>query len=231
MKDTLLKVLSWVDTPTVCNAIEMAQGGRGFDQYTRATVQCSTTKSLPIVGFARTAKIASKEPPIEACEVLRKRRLEYYHYVADSAAPSLMVIEDVDYPDCAGAYWGEINAHIHAKFGLSGVLTNGVMRDLQDLPEQFAIIAGSIGPSHAHAHVREIGRPVQVFGLTVKEGDFIHADRHGAVIIPPDILPKLDQTIAHLIEMESIVLGPISKENFDIEDLLKAWDDFEALRV
>ena len=231
MKDTLLKVLSWVDTPTVCNAIEIVQGQRGFDQFTKSTVQCSSGSGLPVVGFARTARIAAKDEPKETQEVLRKRRLDYYRYVSDSTNPSVMVIEDTDYPNCVGAFWGEINAQIHTKFGLSGVLTNGVMRDLDDVPERFPIIAGSIGPSHAYVHVKDFGKPVNVFGLSVQEGDFIHADRHGAVVIPPEVLPNMDQAIARLIELESVILGPVSQENFTIDDLQKAWDRFEAMRV
>jgi len=44
------------------------------------------------------------------------------------------------------------------------------MRDLGGLPEGFPVIAGSVGPSHAFVHVREIGTPVTVFGLTVADG-------------------------------------------------------------
>ncbi len=34
----LLKVLQSIDTPTVCNAIEVAQGRRGFSEFTRGTM-------------------------------------------------------------------------------------------------------------------------------------------------------------------------------------------------
>ena len=59
----LLKLLQSVDTPTVCNAIEVAQGKRGFSQFTRGTMICSATQGGSMVGFANTAKIAAKEPP------------------------------------------------------------------------------------------------------------------------------------------------------------------------
>ena len=42
---------------------------------------------------------------------------------------------DFTVPDAIGAYWGEINTSIHKSFGLAGTLTDGVMRDLGDLPE------------------------------------------------------------------------------------------------
>ena len=40
MDETLLTLLRSVDTPTVCNAIEVAQGRRGFDRFTRGTMLC-----------------------------------------------------------------------------------------------------------------------------------------------------------------------------------------------
>ena len=39
--DDLLTLLRSVDTPTVCNAIEVAQGRRGFNRFTRGTMQHS----------------------------------------------------------------------------------------------------------------------------------------------------------------------------------------------
>ena len=75
----------------------------------------------------------------------------------------------------------KINTQVHKGFGLSGTLTNGVMRDLGDLASDFQVLAGSIGPSHAFVHVVDFDQPVTVYGLEVAPGDFIHADRHGAV--------------------------------------------------
>ena len=38
MDTALLTLLKSVDTPTVCNAIEVAQGKRGFNAFTRGTM-------------------------------------------------------------------------------------------------------------------------------------------------------------------------------------------------
>ena len=159
----LLKLLQSIDTPTVCNAIEVAQGKRGFSQFTRGTMVCSAPQSGPLVGFAKTAKIAALSPPNEDKEIIKNRRMEYYRYMSEVSGPSIAVIEDLDFPDCIGAYWGEINTKIHKRFGLSGVLTNGVVRDLGDLAEDFPVIAGSIGPSHGFVHVREIDTEIKLF--------------------------------------------------------------------
>ena len=109
-----------------------------------------------MVGFARTAKIAGREPPIEDPDVVRARRLDYFRNMAEGPRPAIAVLEDMDYPDCVSAWWGEVHTNVHKGLGLNGALTNGVMRDLGDLAEGFPVVAGSIGPSHAFVH--EIGR-------------------------------------------------------------------------
>lgn len=230
MDDSLLDLLKSVDTPTVCNSIEVAQGRRGFDRFTRGTVICTEPEAGAIVGFARTASlsaIAPTEPP----EIIRARRMDYYRYMAESLKPAIAVVEDMDYPNAIGAYWGEVNTTIHKGFGLSGTLTNGVVRDLGDLPKGYPVIAGSIGPSHAFVHIKTIGQPVRVFGLTVAEGDLIHADRHGALVVPKDVIPNLANAIHKLLETEKLILDPARAEGFDFAAFEAAWTAFENART
>ena len=231
MNDALLNVLRSVDTPTVCNAIEAAQGKRGFNNFTKATMVASAPEEKSVVGYALTAKIAATSAPDEPAESLKERRMAYYKYMAEGQRPSVAVIEDCDFPNCVGAFWGEINTTVHKGFGVSGVVTNGVVRDLGDLPTGFPVIAGSIGPSHAFVHVREFGKPVSVFGLAVEEGDLVHADRHGALVIPSLVIPSLQHAIEKLIATERLVLDPASKPDFDFEAFAKAWAAFEAART
>ena len=231
MNDALLNVLRSVDTPTVCNAIEAAQGKRGFNNFTKATMVASAPEEKSVVGYALTAKIAATSAPQEPAESVKERRMAYYKYMAEGQRPSVAVIEDCDFPNCVGAFWGEINTTVHKGFGVSGVVTNGVVRDLGDLPTGFPVIAGSIGPSHAFVHVREFGKPVSVFGLAVEEGDLVHADRHGALVIPSLVIPSLQHAIEKLIATERLVLDPASKPDFDFEAFAKAWAAFEAART
>ena len=231
MNDALLNVLRSVDTPTVCNAIEAAQGKRGFNNFTKATMVASAPEEKSVVGYALTAKIAATSAPEEPAESLKERRMAYYKYMAEGQRPSVAVIEDCDFPNCVGAFWGEINTTVHKGFGVSGVVTNGVVRDLGDLPTGFPVIAGSIGPSHAFVHVREFGKPVSVFGLVVEESDLVHADRHGALVIPSLVIPSLQHAIEKLIATERLVLDPASKPDFDFEAFAKAWAAFEAART
>jgi len=230
MDTQLLTLLRSVDTPTVCNAIEVAQGKRGFNAFTRGTMLASDPKGV-MVGYAVTAQIAALAPPTEDTATIRARRMAYYKAMAEGPKPSVAVVEDLDYPHCIGAYWGEVNTTIHKGFGMSGALTNGVMRDLGDLAPDFPVVAGSIGPSHGFVHVRSVNQPIRVMGLDVRPGDLIHADRHGAVVIPPEVLGQLAAAIARMQSTEKLVLDPARSPGFDFAAFETAWEAFEKARV
>lgn len=231
MDEKLLALLREVDTPTVCNSIEVAQGKRGFDRFTRGTVLCSDAAAGPIVGYARTAKIAALEPPSEPVETIKARRMGYYRYMSEGPRPAVAVVEDIDFPACVGAYWGEINTTVHKGFGVSGTVTNGVMRDLGDMPSGYPVVAGSIGPSHGFVHVREFDTPVEVFGLRVSPGELVHADRQGALVVPQDVVPKLYDAIETMQASEQLVLGPAREPGFDFAAFEAAWRAFENART
>ena len=230
MKISLLNLLQSVDTPTVCNAIEVAQGKRGFNDFTRGTMLASDTKGV-IVGYAVTAQIAAIEPPTEAVSVIRERRMSYYKAMSENVKPSIAVVEDLDYPNCIGAFWGEVNTTIHKGFGMSGALTNGVMRDLGDMAEGFPVVAGSIGPSHGFVHVRSVNQPINIFGMNIKSGDLVHADRHGAVVVPTDVIDDLEASILKMQQTERLVLDPARKKGFDFNAFETAWNNFEKART
>ncbi|WP_299676672.1 RraA family protein [uncultured Roseobacter sp.] len=230
MDEALLTLLRQVDTPTVCNAIEVAQGKRGFNAFTRGTMLCSAPGEA-MVGYARTARIRAVSPPEEPPEVIKTRRMAYYKYMAEGPRPGVAVVQDMDGADAIGAYWGEVNTNIHKSFGLSGALTNGVMRDLGDLPEGFPVVAGSIGPSHGFVHVLDFDETVEIFGMRVAPGALVHADRHGAVVIPEDAVPRLSEAIATLMRSEKIVFDAVKGKRLDFEEFEAVWAAFEAART
>ena len=229
--EDLLALLRSVDTPTVCNAIEVAQGRRGFNRFTRGTMQHSKPGDPALVGFARTAKISGLSPPTEPADVIRARRMDYFRSMAAGSGPTVAVVEDVDYPNCIAGWWGEVHVAVHKGLGLAGAVTNGVMRDLDVIDEGFPVLAGSIGPSHGYVHVVEIGTPVNIMGMRVQQDELIHADRHGALVIPADLILMLKQAIDKVVASEDIVLGPAREPGFDINKLEEVWAAFEAART
>ncbi len=226
-----IRSLTQFDTPTISNAIEVAQGTRGYDRFSRGTPVSAMNGAKAMCGYARTAKLSGIKPPTESPEIIKARRLDYFKYMAKGDEPTVCVVEDIDAPDCVSAWWGEVHTAVHLGLGMSGAFTNGVMRDLDDHEAGFPVVAGSIGPSHMFVHVTEINIPVTVFGMTIKPGELVHADQHGAVVIPEEVLPKLGAAIKTLLESEQIILGPARQPGFDIDKLEEAWKAFEKART
>ena len=227
----LIELLEKVDTPTVCNAIEVVHGRRGFNQFTRGTMQHCRPGMPAMVGRARTARIAGLAPPIESDEIIKTRRLEYFRAMAREPGQTVAVIEDLDYPNCIAGWWGEVHVAVHKGLGLKGAITNGVMRDLDVIDNEFPILAGSIGPSHGFVHVRDLGVQVSIIGMQVNEDDLIHGDRHGALVIPEEVIPELEKAIGTVVANENLILGPARQPDFNIEKLEAAWANFEARRT
>jgi len=229
--ESLLALLKEIDTPTVCNAIEVAQGRRGFDRFTVGTMQHSRPGAPAVVGFARTARISGAAPARESAATLGDRRRSYYRYMATGTVPAVAVIEDMDFPNAIGAWWGEVNVALHKGLGMLGAVTNGVMRDLDAIDPGFPVLAGSIGVSHGFVHVVETDIRVEVMGMHVEPGELIHADRHGALVIPAQVIPELEAAVKSVVSREEIILGPAQAPDFSIERLETAWAAYEAART
>ena len=223
----LFEALVEADTPTVCNALEIVMGGRTASGFTTRRVVPMDADLLPIVGYAVTAKLRASGPPEDRADEVLRRRLAYYRMVGEAAGrePTIVVIEDTDDPAGVGAFWGEVNVAIHLGLGVKGVLTNGSMRDLGDVDEGFQVLAGTIGPSHAHVHVTDLALPVSVLGLEIAPGDLIHADRHGAVVIRPEHAQQLPQAIDDLKRNEAPIIDAARAEGFDLATLLQLWSN------
>ena len=220
------------DTPTVCNAIEVAMGHRGFDGFTRRAMTWTGPPDARIVGVARTARIAGRTPPDAPPEEIRARRMDYFRAMANGPRPAVAVVEDIDGDAAMGAWWGEVHARVHREvFGLAGALTNGLVRDLGDLPAEFPVLAGSVGPSHGFVHVHDIGTDVCIFGMTVRDGDVVHADRHGAVAIPADVLDDLPDALDRLSAAEGILLDALDAGPVDFDAFQTLWTRFETART
>src|SRR5206468_187305 len=106
------------------------------------------------------------------------------------------VVHDLDEPRGQGAQWGEVQANIHRALGCAGVITDGSVRDLDEVRALgFQFAAAHISVSHAYVHMVDFGLPIKVGGLWVKPGDLIHADQHGAVTIPAEIAPRIPEAV------------------------------------
>jgi regulator of RNase E activity RraA len=210
------------DTPTICNGLELVMPERQALGFTTEQLFPTDQTLPPIVGYARTATIRSVEPPARDAAAMREQRLAYYSYIAAEPHPSVVVIQDIDTRPGFGAFWGEVQTAVHKGLGALGGVTNGSMRDLDQVAPGFQLLAGKIGPSHAHVHLVDFGGQVNVFGMTVRHGDVIHADRHGAVVVPFAALDGLPAAIDKIAKREKVILDAARAPGFTFEKLKAA---------
>lgn len=220
----LERLIAW-DTPTICNALEVVVPGRRATGFTTGVFTCLDPKLPPMVGRARTATIRATTPPEESAGDTKSRRARYYAYVADISSPTIAVIQDLDAAPGFGAFWGEVNTAVHQGLGCAGAITNGSMRDLDDCAPGFQLLAAKVGPSHAHVHLVDFGSPVTIFGMRVVHDDVIHADRHGAVVIPAAAVRELPAAVDLLQRREAVILEAARSGDFDIAKLEAATAD------
>ena len=100
---------------------------------------------------------------------------------------------------------------------------SGLLRDLDAIDKSYQVLANGIGPSHAYVHVVEFDTSVNIHGLFIRDGDIIHADQHGAVIIPNKALSIIKRAINHMNKKEKHLIEAAKQDNFNIEKLKEAW--------
>ena len=203
-----LDFLQSIDTPTVCNLVEIVAPERRGHGYTVDHLHCPFPELAPIVGFAKTVTFKAKDKvPLGEAGYMQKR-LDYLDYVEAAPRPSIMIMEDLDGEHVGyGAFWGEVQSNVHKALGALGVVTNGSIRDIPMIAPGFQMLAGSIVPSHAYVHVVEYGVDVTVAGMAVKSGDLIHADRHGAIVVPVDKIDTMKTALEGLAAREAKIIA------------------------
>ena len=186
-----LEALRAWDTPTICNALEIVVPARRAIGFTRRPLVACFPEMKPVVAFARTAMIRSREPHPRDRESANRIRLGYYEHIAAEPQPSLAVIQDIDAPDTGfGAFWGEVQTHVH---------------------------------------LVEFGGTVSVAGMMVSANDIIHADRHGAVVIPPEAVGKIPEAIDLLTRREKVLIEASKQPGFSVDRLRQAYREQDEI--
>jgi 4-hydroxy-4-methyl-2-oxoglutarate aldolase len=204
-------------TPTLANAIETFNVRPRTAGFTAGRIRCVFPELGPMVGYAVTATCrAAAPPPPEA----QARRAALWRAIEAVPAPRIVVIQDLDEPAGVGAFWGEVQSTIHHALGCAGTVTNGGVRDLDEVRALgFHFFAGSVVVSHAYVHLVDVGGPVEIDGLPVRTGDLLHADQHGVLSIPHDVADRLDDAVEQVNRHEREVLDYCRRPDFTQEGL------------
>jgi 4-hydroxy-4-methyl-2-oxoglutarate aldolase len=215
MTGECLAALAKLSTPTVSNAVELFNLRPRNEGFMSAEVRCLFPELGVMVGYAVTARFAARDREAGAVS-----RYDFWKYILSSPEPRVIVMEDVDDPPGVGAYFGEVQSTIHKRLGCVGVITNGCVRDLDEVRALgFHCFAQSACVSHAYVHLVDFGEPVKVGGVTVNPGDLLHADKHGVLIIPKECAGEVTKAAAQVVEREQQIIEFCRSADFSLEGL------------
>ena len=174
-----------------------------------------------MVGYASTAIVIAEQPAASGRGVDVG---DYWEFILSIPAPRIAVIQDIDQPCAIGSFWGEVNGNIHKALGCLGAVTNGGVRDLDEVRALgFQFAAAHISVSHAYVHMVDFGLPIKVGGLWVKPGDLVHADQHGAVTIPAEIAARIPDAVAKVEADERKIISLCKSPTFSADGLKQLY--------
>ena len=215
-----LEELRLYSSPTVANAVETFNLQPRTAGFMSSQIRCIFPEFGTMVGYAYTATIRASTTPPAAAGALRPAM---WRELEKIPSPRVIVIQDLDDPPGVGAYWGDVQSNIHRALGCTGTVTNGSVRDLDEVRALgFHFFAGSVSVSHAYVHLVEIGVPVQVGGLTVRPGDIIDGDQHGVLSVPREIAGRIAEGVAKVEQVERQLITYCQSPGFTrqgLEDL------------
>lgn len=215
-----LEQLRAFTTCTVANAIEYLGIKLRNSGFTDSTIQCRFPRLSPVVGYAVTLRLHGANPPMEGGSYVD--RTDWWDELAESPAPRIVVIEDADRHPGTAAFVGETHAAILQALDCVAVITNGAVRDLDQVERLgFQMFSGTVSVSHAYAHVANVDSTVRVAGLSISPGELLQADRNGIVKIPVAEAARIVEIAKKLRSREKEILRFCQSDRFSREGLRK----------
>ncbi len=211
--DELEALRGW-PTPAISNAIELFNIKPRNEGSMLPEIKCAFPDMKPMIGYAATAVITA-----ESSEGRRVPAPEWWEVIRKIPEPRIAVMHDIDRP-VIGSFWGEVNANIHTALGCVGTVTDGSVRDLDEVRELgFHFFSSCITVSHAYVHLIDVGVPIRVGGLMVKPGDLLLGDKHGVISIPLEIARDIPKAAQMMEDWERRVINFCKSKDFNIEGL------------
>jgi regulator of RNase E activity RraA len=208
-------------TCAISDAIETFGVRLRNEGFATVGFRCLFKDLPPMVGYAATLKIRAARSAEPGAAL---HPSEHWAKALDVPPPRIVVVEDLDDPAGVGSYWGEVNANLHRALGCIGVVTNGGVRDLEEVAAlRFHFFAAHISVSHANVHIVEAGTPVSVGGLTVRPGDLLHGDRHGVLNVPRELAARIPEGAAKVADMERRIIDYCRSSEFTLAGLEEVW--------
>ena len=197
--------VSEMQTCAVSNAIESLNIRSRTEGFMTPDIKSMFPEMGTMVGFAVTAVIKASTPPSDN---MNYSRVDWVDEILKIPGPRIIVMKDLDHPNVIGSFWGEVQSAIHSSLDCVGVVTDGGVRDLDEMQDWgFNAFASTALVSRANVHLVEAN-------ITVSVGD-----KHGVISIPKDIVEGLPDAIAKVEAGEKEIIDVCRAGDFSPEKL------------
>jgi regulator of RNase E activity RraA len=214
------------NTPTLYNGWEqITKHDASHDGFNLEETRDFMPQMGPMVGYAVTVQI-------QPGNIAHRQQnpggwSEYRRYVASIPGPKIVVVQDLDKPATYGSFWGEVNSNAHRALGCVGTITDGAIRDLDEMTNAgFKALARRMCVGHAFSHPVRWDCEVEVFGRIVRPGQLIHADKHGFLVVPEEDEAGLLDAARFMDsnECNTVIAAARNSAGLSLEEIVQALD-------
>lgn len=206
-----LAALRAIDTPTICNVIELFAIQARHTGYMNARIRANFPEMPAIVGFAATVTCRCSSPPPDIGDGYSQLDEQVSRF-AELSGPPIVVMQDLDEPQAAATF-GEVMCSSYQRFGAVGLISSGAGRDLEQVRAiGFPVWTDGTIASHGYFHLLQTHVPVQLGACVVQPDDLLHADANGVALIPRAIASEIPEVAPQYLAAEQIVLDALQQE-------------------
>lgn len=201
-----LDELRRIDSPTIANAIETFEIRPRVSGYVGYDIRCIFPDLPPTVGYAVTCTVDSTT---EGREGIGFNAL--YELLRDAPKPAVVVMQDVGTDRLHSCHAGEVMSTRMKSLGAVGILTDGGLRDANEVRALggFQYFCAGLVVSHGNPICVSVGDEVTISGMKVRLGDLLHGDLNGVVHIPDECAADVAEAAYRIWERENETMREI----------------------
>lgn len=212
-----IEYLKTVDTPTLCNAIELLGVRKHHEGFTPLEIRCLFPELGRMIGYAVTAQV-------ESVTQMDKRDnrlfLDLYSLVEKSPKPAVVVLQEIGGHGNLAAHAGEVMTTIFHRLGAIGLVSDQGVRDIPEVRKLgFHYFSRGTVASHANYRIARVGVPVQIMGLVLEPGDLLHGDENGLALVPKEKRELIAEMVDKIRTREGKLLDYVRSDAFTLDGL------------
>ncbi len=120
-------------------------------------------------------------------------------------AGDVLVVDAGDDQSCG--FWGELLTTACLYKGVRGVVMTACTRDMWKIRSMdFPVFGIGYHPadSKGRADIIEVGQPIQIDGVTLRQGDYLLGDEDGLVVIPSELVTEVIRLANEKVSGENV---------------------------